>query len=68
MAGSLAKAAGKQILAGNPKRSEDEIKRIMAICKSCEFYVSDTRRCLKCGCYMRKKIPWETTHCMIGKW
>ena len=68
MAGSFAKAAGKQMLAGNPKRSEAEIKRIMAICNACDYYVSDAQRCMKCGCSMKKKIPWQTTKCLINKW
>ncbi len=68
MASSLAKAVVKQGIAGNPKRTEAEIARIEAICEACEFFVKDKERCLKCGCNMEKKIPWETTRCLEGKW
>ena len=68
MARSFVKASVKQRLAGNPIRSEKEIEKIKAICEVCDFYVKDRRRCLKCGCKMEKKIPWETTSCLIGKW
>ncbi len=67
-AGSFSKAAVKQARAGNPKRSDIEQARIMLICKSCEWFVPDRFRCIKCGCRMKNKIPWETTHCIIGKW
>jgi len=68
MAGSFAKAAGRQALAGNPRRTPEEIARIKAICEACEFFARDAQRCSKCGCYMNRKIPWQTTHCNIGKW
>ncbi len=68
MGSSFVRAAIKQKLAGNPKRSSEEIARIKAICGVCDFFEKDKKRCLKCGCKMERKIPWETTHCLIGKW
>lgn len=62
------KASMKQAIAGNPKRDKTEQKRIEDLCLACEFFIQDTKRCIKCGCYMKKKIPWQTTHCAIKKW
>jgi len=65
---SFTSSAIKQITAGHPKRTEDEIKRIQEICNDCEFFVQDKKRCKKCGCYMNVKQRWKTSHCKIGKW
>ncbi len=67
-ASSFGNALGKQVKAGNPKRSDEETARIMLICEGCEFYNQQRMRCYKCGCRMKHKIPWQTTHCNIGKW
>ena len=67
-AGSFGKAAVKQVRAGNPKRTDEETARIICICEACEEYNKKKMRCYACGCYMKNKIPWETTHCKIGKW
>ena len=68
MAGTFAKSTVKQVVAGNPKRSDEETARIILICESCEHYNKKTMRCYKCGCRMKRKIPWLTTNCPIGKW
>jgi hypothetical protein len=65
---SFTGSAIKQIIAGHPKRTEDEMKRIQEICNDCEFFVQDKKRCKKCGCYMNVKQRWKTSHCKIGKW
>lgn len=36
------------------------------ICKKCEFLAKD--RCLKCGCFMDKKVHLAVTSCPEGKW
>ncbi len=71
MAKSLAKATVKQVRAGNPKRSEIEQARCMAICEKCEWYVKQTKvgpRCIICGCCMSLKTRWATAHCELGLW
>lgn len=68
MAGTFVKSTGKQIFSGNPKRSSSEIKRIIAICRDCDYFNQEKQRCYKCGCKMNRKIPWRTTVCNIGKW
>ncbi len=67
-AGSFTKAAINQGLKGNPKRSDEEIAKIILICEGCDYYVKNKMRCTKCGCGMKTKIPWQTTRCYIGKW
>ena len=67
-AGSFGKAAIKQVAAGMPKRSDDEITRIMAICQTCPEFVAGVDRCKKCGCYAKHKVPWATTRCPLRKW
>jgi len=65
---NFGKAAIKQAVKGNPKRSDEETARIILICEGCDYYIKDKMRCIKCGCRMQNKIPWQTTHCKIGKW
>lgn len=67
-AGSFGKAAVKQARAGNPKRSKEEIARIISICEACTHYNKEKKRCYVCGCYMKNKIPWQTSYCKKGKW
>jgi len=54
-------ARGKPLLSTAEKAAE-RIK----ICQSCEFFKED--RCLKCGCYMNKKVHVESSRCPINKW
>ncbi len=68
MARQFVAASAKQAIAGMPKRSEDEIKRIKAICESCDELNNEDRRCYACGCKMDVKMTWATTKCKLGKW
>jgi hypothetical protein len=36
------------------------------ICVTCDFLHQD--RCLKCGCFMQKKIHLESSQCPLNKW
>ena len=65
---SLSKAVIKQVAAGNPERTGEELERVRNICNSCEFFVKEKERCIKCGCYMTVKRRWATSNCKIGKW
>ncbi len=66
MAKSFTKAAVKHAASGFKTRDKKEIRRIMLICETCEHYTDG--RCRKCGCNMKKKIEWATTHCKLKKW
>ena len=46
---------------------QDIIDKRWEICKSCEF-LTDTNRCLKCGCFMKVKTRVATVACPIRKW
>lgn len=38
------------------------------ICKSCEFFLENTKRCSKCGCFLKIKTAVPAFHCPIDKW
>lgn len=48
--------------------SSEEVTKRQQICDGCEFYNKESKRCQKCGCYLRMKIQLETEHCPIGNW
>lgn len=45
-----------------------KVQERYSICKECPFFVSLTRQCLKCGCYMPEKVKLSNSFCPIGKW
>jgi len=50
-------------------RVDDKVKQLrMDFCYNCEFFISLTQQCKKCGCHM----PWKTSlphaECPVGKW
>ena len=44
----------------------DVAKERLEICRQCEFLAKD--RCIKCGCFMDKKVHLAVTRCPEGKW
>lgn len=59
----------QSVAAGNPlKISEAEAKSRLEICKSCEFFNTESQRCTKCGCYMSVKTYLKAEKCPVGKW
>jgi hypothetical protein len=59
----------KSISQGNPINSDQsEIEKRKNICNSCEFFISDSQRCSKCGCNMAVKTYLKASVCPIGKW
>ena len=56
------------ILHGNEAVSKKEKNKRLEICKSCEFFVPSSQKCMKCGCYMPIKTAWRSQKCPIGKW
>jgi hypothetical protein len=59
----------KSISQGNPINSDQsEIEKRKNICNSCEFFISDSQKCSKCGCNMAIKTYLKASVCPIGKW
>ncbi len=50
------------------KITDDEAKKRLSICQSCEFFDSLQTRCKKCGCFMALKTYLKAERCPIGKW
>lgn len=46
----------------------ETIKRRYSICEGCEFFHAPSKRCKKCGCFLRWKTAWRSQSCPIGKW
>lgn len=44
----------------------EKAKARLDICATCEFLKED--RCLKCGCYMDKKVHIDSAQCPVNKW
>ena len=61
---------------GCPVREPDEVERLRAICRACDWYNPEEKTCshLKCGCAVGEpgalgdKLKWSTESCPIGKW
>lgn len=47
---------------------DDVFERRMSICKDCPFFIQESKRCSKCGCFMEKKAMFKKTKCPEGKW
>lgn len=53
----------------NKERASEELKeQRLAICRECEFFVSFTQQCLKCGCHMPLKTKLADAYCPVHKW
>lgn len=53
----------------NIGRVSDEIRaKRMAICHDCEFFISLTQQCIKCGCIMPAKTGLPHASCPVHKW
>lgn len=68
---SLMKALANWTASGFKLRSQEEIDRVMAICRECNFYDGESGIlkvvCKVCKC-SRKKTAIATEHCPVGKW
>lgn len=47
--------------------AETSAQRI-EICKNCEFLISISNTCSKCGCFMAAKTKLKNVSCPIKKW
>lgn len=53
----------------NKERATEELKnKRMEICRNCEFFISLTQQCKKCGCIMPAKTTLAEAFCPIHKW
>jgi len=68
MAANFAGAVARDLKAGRPRRSAEQVDDILTICRGCEHWRADDQRCGKCGCWIRKKAWWAQEHCKVGKW
>lgn len=73
------RAGAKWVVAGRPKRTDHEVRRLLAICKACQPHYKprgdDEGTCGLCGCRLaiggpafRNKIRMGTEHCPMGLW
>jgi hypothetical protein len=47
--------------------AEDIYNERINICNSCPF-LTENKRCTKCGCFMEAKTRLKKTYCPIDKW
>lgn len=67
------RAIRRWIKAGRPRRTDEQVAALLAICQGCEHYTDGA--CAKCGCpanasqsALRNKLRIATEACPIGKW
>ena len=59
----------QQMLEGGELMVDDyEKQRRYNICEVCEHFVKHSKRCKKCGCYLKMKIQFKVSECPIKKW
>ena len=46
----------------------EEIQKRYSICESCEYFHAASKRCRKCGCFLKWKTAWKSQACPINKW
>ena len=61
--------------AGRPVRSDSEVARIVAVCRTCARWNAETQSCRVCGCRVnesawaiKNKARMGTERCPLGKW
>lgn len=57
----------KNAIKGNQTLVDDDTRNSRwSICQSCPFLQND--RCVKCGCFMKVKVAFQTSNCPENKW
>ena len=67
------------VVEGVERRTEEEIKQVLAICKTCNYLIPDQwdGRCGRCGCRLGgdqntplhlSKVSRKAWHCPLKKW
>jgi hypothetical protein len=64
---ALAREA-KSLVVGEKAIDKDVFNQRITTCQSCEHFVVDSSRCLKCGCFIKIKARMRSQKCPIGKW
>lgn len=71
-AANFAKAVVKDVAAGRPRRTPEQVSEIITICQSnqCGLYNPQQGWCehFACGCDLEKKAQWSEEHCPVGLW
>lgn len=56
---NFATALAKWQSAGRPRRTEEEMATLQAICDGCEQYMREEKRCGACGCFLEtSSLPY----------
>ena len=63
----LVKSTAKHVRSGFKVVDSEIFNRRKDMCNNCEF-LTTSKRCSKCGCFMKVKARWETSKCPIGLW
>lgn len=61
-------AATEAIASGLDVRDEQETKRCLTICSTCQFLIVGQFRCNVCGCFLSYKVKLKDWRCPKGKW
>lgn len=57
------------VLSGDGLMVEESVqKNRLDICSTCEFFIKESVRCTKCGCFMNTKTMFKKVSCPVGKW
>lgn len=51
-----------------PKSSTELSDSRYSICEQCDKFLSMTKQCKECGCFMQLKVKLAEAQCPIGKW
>lgn len=70
---SLAKMASSFVETGLQAIKSGKVDKDMrnsryAKCLTCPSFISNTKRCAECGCFMEAKTWIAAAHCPIGQW
>ena len=66
--GSAARVAEHFVRTGQIKAPEEIVKYRMDICKSCEKYNEERKKCRQCGCFLPIKTAVAGDRCPLDKW
>lgn len=61
---NFASALRRWVMAGRPVRTQQQVNELLSVCKSCPFFVKDTKGdyCGKCGCPVNDKTDDPINH------
>jgi len=45
-----------------------ERQRRLGICSKCKHFMTESKRCDVCGCFIAVKASFAATECDLGKW